>query len=217
MTEQDYVEASTPEEQVAMVITSLAPYWPLFVLRGVIMLIFGLVFVAFPGTTIVVLGSIFGAFLILDAIAAFAKTVIVYRYMPEEKAVAGVYFTVFLLSMAVGISSVVYPELTGKVLLTMVAVWLLLIGLLELLMACIFRFEKTSACLMGVGGLLYIVTAIIFLSDLDRGIVVFTKLLGFIIMVFGAQICCVGMRLRSVKNGTGEEGAAFNNPDAAVV
>ena len=192
---------STADERAKVLVSSLASYWSLFTLRGLITFIFGLVFVCFPSTTIVVLASIFGAFAIIDGVVSLAKTIVVCRYAPQQKTFAAIHFTVFLLSMAIGISAIVFPKVTGKILLTIVAVWLLFIGVLELSLACLFQsFEPRAACIMCLGGLLYIIVGFIFLNDPGEGILIFTKLTGAILMVFGMQLMCVGRVLKSVNN-----------------
>ena len=216
------ITTTTPDEQAEILVCSMAPYWSIFAIRGLITFIFGLVILVFPGDTIVVLATIFGAFVIIDGLVFLAKSVVVFLYMPEARTSFGVlYFLTFLFSLAVGIAAIVHPEITGKVLLTVVAVWLVLIGLLELLFACLFQYtDRTASCFMALGGLLYTIVGMIFLSDLDQGILTFTKLIGAIIMVFGMQLLCVGMLLRTAHRAGRNESDAYlggNNPEASLV
>lgn len=213
---------TTTDEQAEILVSSMAPYWSIFALRGLITFIFGLVILIFPGDTIVVLATIFGAFVIIDGFVFLAKSVVVFLYMPEARTSFGIlYFLTFLFSLAVGIAAIVYPEITGKILLTVVAVWLLFIGLLELLFACLFQYtDRTASCVMVLGGLLYTTVGLVFLTDLDQGILTFTKLIGVIIMIFGMQLLCVGMLLRTAHRAGRNESDVMlggNNPEAALV
>mmetsp|Transcript_9504 Transcript_9504/g.15801 ORF Transcript_9504/g.15801 Transcript_9504/m.15801 type:complete len:243 (-) Transcript_9504:82-810(-) len=226
------------------VLKGLAAYWPLFILRGVITLLFGFLFLVFPQTTIATFSILFGVFLIMDGLACLFKMCIICLYIDNDGGTGKqvplslLYFLTFAGNMILGIFAISYPDLTAQILLLVVAIWFVLIGCLELLLLCLFRADPILIMATGggggiggvcmvLGGVMYLCFGIVLLSNLEEGVLGVTRFMGIIIMLFAFQMIFFGIRLKTVFNnkggGTTSNGTTEDvtlvvaNPDAAVV
>lgn len=196
----DPSEYPAPEElpYVEDLAKKLAPYWGVYFFRGLLVTSFGLFFLLSPDQTVSVLANVFGAFLIIEgAIYFFQALVVVFR--TETNSMLCVYISGFLASSAVGIAIITYPRETANILLICAAVWFLLIGVLQLLVAWIFRAaEVRSGSDLAIGGvgLLYVILGCIFLANLDGSVILLIRILGVVTTLFGCQLLYLGLRLR---------------------
>lgn len=189
-----------PEElpYVEDVAKNLAPNWGLYLFRGLLMTPFGLYFLLSPNQTVDVLANVFGALLVIEGAIYFFQALIV-CFRTDTKSMLCVYIAGFLASTSVGIAIISYPHETANILLICAAIWFLLIGVLQILAAWIFRTAEVrggSDIAIGGVGLLYVILGCIFLSNLDGSVRLLIRILGIATTLFGFQLLYLGIRLR---------------------
>jgi uncharacterized membrane protein HdeD (DUF308 family) len=181
---------------------------------------FGFLLLVFPNTSVFTTARIFGAFLIIDGIVCFLKYLLLCR-LGGASSLWGVYFFTFLLDFAVGITSVAHPSITTQILIIAAAVWFLLVGLMELFVACILRsgMGATSCGCMAMGGILYVIFAIVLFADPARGVSAISRIAGVMILLFGLEMTCFAEQLRKKFKNAESSMSSFgqHNPDAPVV
>jgi uncharacterized membrane protein HdeD (DUF308 family) len=96
------------------------------VVRGVAAVVFGLLALVWPGLTLGVLVLAFGAYALVDGVTAVAAAIAGGADVAGRRgwvAVEGV------IGIVAGIGALVWPGITGAVLLTVIAVWLIAAGI----------------------------------------------------------------------------------------
>jgi uncharacterized membrane protein HdeD (DUF308 family) len=104
---------------------------------------FGLFFLFNPSTTVDVLTKVFGSLLILEGAANLVKVFVV-CCCTASLSMLGVYFLMFACNTAVGILIFVYPDETASLLLIFIGAWFVAIGVLQILLAIVFRAAQVS-------------------------------------------------------------------------
>lgn len=171
--------------------------WWLLVIRGVLLLLFGLMAIIWPGITLVVLAVIFALYLIAVGVVDVIVGARSIKLTP-----------MWFLKVLLGIAEIavgVYIINSG-ILLT-IATLILLIGLFLIFQGVVeivssFRESKDLGFRFWhiFGGLLGVLVGMIVLRQPVAGGVAFTWLLGFYGLLGGALSLTVGLGVRSHKN-----------------
>ena len=123
-------------------------HWWAVGLRGVAALLFGILALAWPVHTLVVLVALFGAYALVDGIFALVATV---RAATRHRA-WGLLLLEGLGGIAAGIVTFAWPGITALALLYVIAAWALVTGVLEVAAAFTARAEVAPAWLIGLSG-----------------------------------------------------------------
>lgn len=192
-------------------VSSAASRWPTFVFRGLINLLFGVLFLVYPDTALDTITRIFGAYSIIDGLFCLLAVALLCR-SGATFSLYGPYMMSFLTSFIIGIVSVVYPNFTTETFFVVAGVWFLLIGLSEITVACILRQGLSGAstgCVL-FGGLLYIVFAIILLANPAAAVTTYARLAGVVIVIFGLEVSLFGFALRRIAKNSDNDGGEVN-------
>src|SRR5574337_1584245 len=128
----------------------LAKNWGWIALRGAAAVIFGILAVAWPGITLVILTLFFGAYAFTDGVFALVAA---YRRREGHKAVWPLVL-VGVLGVLAGVGTFLWPEMTTLALLMFIAVWALFIGIFQIAAAIRLRKEIHNEWLLGASGAL---------------------------------------------------------------
>ena len=171
----------------------LSRYWWMVALRGLLLLLFGLAAIAWPGVTLTVLVLWIGAgFLVNGALVLGAA--IVGRDVQGRAwmALDG------LLGIGAGILTFLYPGITGLVLLWLVAGWAILSGALQIAAAVQFRRVIRGEWMLGLAGALGIVFGVLLIARPGVGLLTLALLIGWFALFYGALLIALGFRLRGL-------------------
>jgi uncharacterized membrane protein HdeD (DUF308 family) len=201
--ESQIEEHPSPEDlaYVEDVARSLALYWHLFLLRGLVVTGFGLFFLFYPSTTVDVLTKVFGSLLIVEGAANLVKLFVV-CCCTASLSMLGVYFLMFACNTAAGVLIFVYPDETSSLLITILAAWFVAIGVLQIFLATVFRAAQVrggSECIIGVVGILYLALGGVLLSNKEEGVRTVVKTIGIVVTIFGVQLLYLALRLKNFK------------------
>src|SRR5574337_64811 len=103
--------------------------WWLLALEAVIAMIVGIVIMVWPRMTLAVFVYLFGAFVIIDGLIAIGYA------FTRRKGNWGVIVLGGLLAIILGIVAFAFPKSTGLLLLSVVAIWSVVVGLVALIHA----------------------------------------------------------------------------------
>jgi uncharacterized membrane protein HdeD (DUF308 family) len=106
--------------------------WWLPILRGIVLLILGLLMLIQPKWSLAALVWIFGIFVILDGVIA-----IVQWFGNRKEPGAGWFLLSGLMSVVLGVVVVVWPSATVTVLFYLIAAWVLLLGILAIITSAV--------------------------------------------------------------------------------
>ena len=173
----------------------LARNWWLVEIRGVAAIAFGVLAFLWPGITLLVLVTLFAAYMLIDGIALLVSL------RRAEPATSGHRLAVALmgiLGVGVGIATIVWPTITALALLYLVAFWAITLGLVQVIAAIRLRRDISGELWFVVGGLLTIVFGVFILAFPGSGLLSLVWIVGAWAIVFGITNLVLAWRLRGL-------------------
>lgn len=166
--------------------------WIWAVVRGALAIVFGIVAMVAPITTAIVLAIVIGIFAIVDGIIDLIDAI-------RHRGTSGVGLRVFLgvISLLFGIIILVWPGKTIGFMVILIAIWSIVIGLLQVIANVGIRKEAPGVWVWGViSGALGIVFGVLVLFNLNIGLVALIWLMGIWAIVFGVALIVLGLQVR---------------------
>jgi uncharacterized membrane protein HdeD (DUF308 family) len=168
--------------------------WWLVLLRGIFMVIFGLIALVSPGIALLTLVWLFGFYAILDGVAAIMIGI---RTRGEPHWVWTIVQGV--VSVLAGVIALIWPGLTALALLFVVAFWAIVLGIGEIGGAFASRRRRsTSWGWTLAAGILNVIFGILLLIWPASGILTLVWLVGIFTLVGGLALIVLAFRVRSV-------------------
>jgi uncharacterized membrane protein HdeD (DUF308 family) len=169
----------------------LARNWWLILLRGVCAVIFGLLTLIWPGLSLFTLIILYGVFALFDGGLAIGAAIMGDTPAPRRwLALVGVF------GIAAGAVTLLWPGITGLVLLFFIAGWAIAAGVLEIVGAIKLRKEIENEWLLIASGLLSVLFGIIILMFPGAGALGLAFAIGMFAMVYGVLLVGFALRLR---------------------
>ena len=183
-----------------MTLEELAQHWWLLLIRGLIGVLFGIAALAWPGLTLILLISFFGAYMFVDGVIALIAAV---RFRRDGRqavllAIEGV------LGLAVGTVTFIYPVLAALAWVYVIAAWAIVTGALEIAGAVSVRRGLGAELLLLFSGIVSIALGVGFAILPYIGIVAAVLMIGVYAIVFGALLIATAVRLRTAFPGHGQ-------------
>jgi uncharacterized membrane protein HdeD (DUF308 family) len=171
-------------------------HWWLIILRGVVALLFGIIALIAAGATLLFLVYLFGSYVLLEGIFAIIGSLV-------ERTSSSARWMMFLLGLVgivVGVLTFIHPGDVALVIFYLVAIWLIISGLFEIISA--FTLSAAGAQWLEVGvGVISIILGIIFFLHPTSSILSIVWLLGIFALVYGIIQIVRAIQLRSVLSG----------------
>lgn len=172
---------------------SLAQNWWLFLLRGILGILFGVVALIFPGPTMLSLVLLFSAYTLVDGVAGIISAVRAIRRKEERWG-----WLIFegLLNIAVAILAFLWPGMTVLAFVLLVAAWAIVSG--ALMTAAAFRLNVSHGrWWLVLGGLLSLAYGALLVATPLIGAIVLTWWMGAYAIAFGVALVILSFKLRS--------------------
>jgi len=168
---------------------TLARNWWALALRGFMAVLFGLLTFLLPGTTLVTLVLLFGAYALVDGIF---NVIAFFRVASHHWAllIEGV------IGLIAGILTFVWPAITAFVLLYVIAFWAVFTGVFEILAGIRLRKVITNEWLLLLIGALSLLFGVLILLALGVGAQAVVLWIGAYALVFGVFLLALAFRLR---------------------
>ncbi len=166
--------------------------WIWAVVRGALAIVFGIIALTSPITTAIVLAIVIGVFAVVDGIVDLIDAI-------RHRGTAGVGLRVFLgvVSLLFGIIILVWPGKTIGFMVVLIAIWSILIGVLQIVANVSIRKDAPGAWIWGaVSGALGLIFGIVVLFNLGIGLVALIWLVGIWAIVFGLALIVLGLQVR---------------------
>ena len=175
----------------ASLLHTMATNWWLTVLRGVAAIIFGVLAFAWPGITLLTLVLFWGAFALIDGVLAIIAAVKGGNPMPRWwLAIVGI------AGIAAGALTFLMPGLTALVLVTFIAVWAIVLGVMEIYGAIKLRKEIEGEWFLILNGALSVVFGILILWRPMTGVLALIYIIGAYAIILGVIYVLFGLKLR---------------------
>jgi uncharacterized membrane protein HdeD (DUF308 family) len=178
------------------VLAALAENWWLLLLRGLVSIAFGLIAFFWPDITLVALTYLFGIYAILDGVVA------IWAAFNAPLGGAGPRWWLGLsgvVSILAGIAAFAYTGMTTLVLLMFIAVWAIVIGVVQIWGAIELRKIFDDEWLLGLTGVLSIVFGAILIAKPGAGALALVWVIGWFAIMFGGLYIALAFELRKFK------------------
>lgn len=168
--------------------------WIWSVVRGVIAVIFGIVALVSPLPTAVALAIVVGIFAIVDGIVDLIDA---YRHRGAPG--VGIRVVIAVVSLVFGILVLAWPQVSLAVLVALVAIWFIIIGVLQIVANLGVRKQSGGSWLLGVlAGALSVLFGILVLIWPKAGVITLIWLIGIWALIWGIALILLGLRLRKI-------------------
>jgi uncharacterized membrane protein HdeD (DUF308 family) len=174
--------------------THVSQYWWTLLLRGIVAILFGLVAFLRPGVTLSALLLLFGVYALVDGIAAIILGI--KEYGDHDR-----WWATLLggfVSVAAGIFTFIMPGITALALLTLIAFWAIVRGVLDIAAAIRLRHAIEGEWLLGLGGALSIVFGVLMLTFPGAGALAVIWWIGAFAMALGVVLITLAFKVRGV-------------------
>ncbi|WP_426593646.1 HdeD family acid-resistance protein [Cellulomonas sp. McL0617] len=162
--------------------------WWVPVLRGVFLLVMGGFMLANPLWSVTALVWIFGIFAIIDGVVALAEW-----FTQRKESGAGWWLLSGLVSLVIGLVAVIFTNGTAKFIFWMIAIWVLLVGILQII-GSIVRFRAKDAAWMWLlaSGLVSFLIGLLLITHPQTSVKVVVVVLGLFAFVAGVLLVVGG-------------------------
>ncbi|HLY03469.1 MAG TPA: HdeD family acid-resistance protein [Candidatus Cybelea sp.] len=172
---------------------AVARNWWMWLIRGVVAILFGVLAFRWPGNTLVVIGLLFGAYALVDGVVAILATMHAaethQRWWPL---------------MLEGIAGILIAAITfydvGITLIALyftIAAWALITGVLEIVAAIALRAHVTNEFWLILGGTASILFGVLMVWFPLAGALTLVWLIATYAIVFGILMIAFSLRLRA--------------------
>ena len=173
---------------------ALQSYRRTFLVRGIIAIVFGvLALVLSPGITLTFLVYLFGAYAIINGVAAVATAL---RYTKEDG--WALLLVEGILGILAGVVAFVWPGITAFVFLFLIAAWAIVTGIMEIVAAFVLPLGTGREWLLGLAGVASIIFGVLIVYRPVSGLVALVWLFGIYAIVFGILYIVGYFRTRSL-------------------
>jgi uncharacterized membrane protein HdeD (DUF308 family) len=173
-------------------------YWWAIALRGAVAILFGVLAFAWPGLTLSALILLFGAYAVVDGVAAIVMGI--KEYGERERWWATLLGGI--VSLGAGIITFLMPGITTLTLLTVIAIWAIFRGILEIVAAIRLRHVIQGEWLLGLGGALSILFGLFMLAFPGAGALAVVWWIGAYAVALGIMLVALGFRARGLAQRT---------------
>ena len=172
--------------------------WWLVLLRGILMVLFGIIALGRPGIALLTLVWVFGFYAILDGVAPIMIGV---RARGEPHWVWTIVQGV--VSVLAGLVALIWPGVTALALLFVVAFWAIVLGISEIGGAFAARRRGSNAWGWTLAaGVLNVVFGVLLLIWPGSGVLTLVWLVGIFALAGGIALIVLAFRVRSVARST---------------
>jgi len=168
-----------------------ATSWQLTI-RGLALILFGIMALIWPNLTVAVLAILFGVYALVDGVVSVVGAILNRKTSPNWTLL----LIMGLISIIAGIFAISNPGVTSLALLYIIAVWALLIGLVSILTAVRLRREIEGEWVMIAAGVLSIVFGIALIVAPGAGAVALAWLIGAYAIILGILDMLLAARAR---------------------
>ncbi len=166
--------------------------WWVFLLRGLLAVLFGLLALIWPEITLITLVILFGVFVLLEGVL----NLMIGIASSETSRRWWITLIEGILGIGIAILTFICPDITAVVLLYFIAAWALLTGFMEIFAAIRLRRMIKQEWIMIMSGVLSIIFAILLFVFPGESAISLIWLIGIFAIVIGVLLIILSFRLR---------------------
>ncbi|HET9175161.1 MAG TPA: HdeD family acid-resistance protein [Pseudolabrys sp.] len=187
---------TSPFAGVAL-LRAMADKWWLLLLRGIAAIVFGILAFIWPVITLLTLTLLWGAFALADGILALWGSI----SGPGGQAGSRVWLAIVgICGILAGLLAFAWPGITALVLLVFIAVWAIIIGVMQIWGAIQLRKEIEGEWLLILSGLLSVAFGVLLLVQPGAGALAVVWIIGWYAILAGCIYIALALRLKKLKH-----------------
>jgi uncharacterized membrane protein HdeD (DUF308 family) len=167
----------------------------MFLVRGILAILFGVVTLLVPGITLVVLIALFGAYALVDG---GILSILAIKNRKDDSDWWLMLLT-GLGSVAAGVVTFVWPGITAAGLFYVIVAWAIVKGIFEMIYAIRFRNEIKGEGLVVLDGALSVAFGILLIAQPTAGALAVLWMIGVYAIVLGVMLVVLALRLRNLE------------------
>jgi uncharacterized membrane protein HdeD (DUF308 family) len=176
-------------------VASLARNWWVFLLRGIVAILFGVLTALMPAITLVLLVLLFGAYALVEG--GF-NVITAFRRRRGER-LWWLLLLEGLVSIAAGVVAFILPGLTALTLVLVIGAWAIITGVLEVVAAVLLRKLISGEWWLALSGVLSLIFGVLVLVWPGAGALALVLWIAAYSIAFGVLLVAFAFRLRSVR------------------
>ncbi|WP_300683138.1 DUF308 domain-containing protein [Nocardioides sp.] len=166
--------------------------WKLLMVRGAIGIVFGIVAMVWPISTIWALVVLWGIWALIDGIGSLAHAL-----EPGTSGAGRIFFVLFgIIGLAAAVIAITRPGLTAVTLTWVLGIWLIARGVMEVI-GSFGAGQVVPRALLWLSAAIDILLGILFAANPGRSAVSIAFVLGLVALAWGLVFLVVGFLLRS--------------------
>lgn len=173
----------------------LVSNWDMFLVRGILAILFGIATLLMPGITLVVLVVLFGAYALVDGAVL---SILAFKNRKNDPDWWLMLLT-GLASIAAGVLTYVWPEITAVSLFYIIVAWAIVTGISEVIYAIRFRKAIQGEWLLVLDGILSVAFGILLVTQPIAGALAVLWIIGVYAIAYGIILTVLAFRLRSLE------------------
>jgi uncharacterized membrane protein HdeD (DUF308 family) len=168
--------------------------WDMFLVRGILAVLFGLATLLMPGITLGVLVALFGAYALVDGVILSILAV------KNRKNDTDWWLMLLtgLVSIAAGVATFVWPGITAASLFYVIVAWAIVTGIVEVVYAIRFRNAINGEWLLVLDGVLSVAFGILLIAQPTAGALAVLWMIGVYAIAYGVMLVVLAFRLRNL-------------------
>ena len=166
--------------------------WGWVALRGAVAILFGLLTLFRPGITLAVLIMLFGAYALFDGIFMVVSAIANRKGEPRW----GTLLFGGLLGIAAGIATFTWPGITATVLLTVIALWAIMMGIFEVAAAIRLRKLIDGEWALILAGVLSVAFGVLLVMRPGVGALAVVLWIGAYALISGIALLVLAFRIK---------------------
>ena len=176
----------------ATLLHTLGRVWWLVLLRGIAAIVFGLLAWAWPGATLLTLVLFWGAYALIDGVAALVAG---WQAKDGGRPMWQV-LLIGLVGIGAGVFTFVSPAITAIALLLLIAAWAIVTGVFQIAAAIRLRKEIENEWLLILSGALSVVFGVLMALNPGAGALAVLWLIGSFAILYGALLVVLSFKLK---------------------
>lgn len=172
----------------------LASNWDMFLVRGILAILFGIATLVMPGITLIVLVVLFGGYALLDGVVLSILSIKDRKYHPDW----WLMLLTGLVGIGAGVVTFVWPGITAISLFYVIVAWAIVGGIFEVAYAIRFRKVIEGEWLLVLSGILSVVFGVLLIAQPVAGALTVLWLIGVYAIADGVTLVALALRLRNL-------------------
>jgi uncharacterized membrane protein HdeD (DUF308 family) len=171
----------------------MSNYRTMFLFRGLVAILFGVLTLVWPRLSLTVLVLLFGLFAVIGGITAVAAAL-----RNHEEHGWGLLLFEGIVGILAGAVALIWPGITAFAFLFLIAAWAILTGILEFVAPLAYPMSGGRAVLMVLAGIISVVFGVLIAIQPAAGLLAVVWLIGIYAIIVGIMYIAVYFESRSL-------------------